>query len=448
LVLTFSLRLCLAFVNWRALSIHMMNLLTWFGPWQPTRVLMSCVLVCMALAVSASVRAQEIEQYLHTAEKISLTLSQALESAWQRSLEASESRSRLAIVQADQAVNQSWLAASPAFRMGQRDGQTGTPSGSRETELGLSLPLWWPGLRAAGGQVTQYQLGLSIAKEQAERLRLAGRLREAIGALNLAEVELNQVQRQVKDLGQLTQDVEKRVRAGDLSPSDALAARSELLGAQARAVEARQALAFQQSQWHLLTGVPSLKLQTRPAPTLAQLPDTHPELVLANAAVDMGQRRAYLARLKRSDLPELSVGMRQEQPGQGAGLQSSVVVALRVPVGGQVYQQPSIASALGELDISQTQAVRTRQRLTAEVTLAQSQLSLSHAQLQTERERAQLLSERARLIDKSFRAGESALPDMLRALTAAASAESAFARQQINHQIAIARIEQALGLLP
>jgi outer membrane protein TolC len=82
------------------------------------------------------------------------------------------------------------------------------------------------------------------------------------------------------------------------------------------------------------------------------------------------------------------------------------------------------------------------------LTLAQSQLSLSQAQLQAERERAQLLTERARLIDKSFRAGESALPDMLRALTAAASAESAFARQQINYQTAIARIEQALGLLP
>ena len=97
---------------------------------------------------------------------------------------------------------------------------------------------------------------------------------------------------------------------------------------------------------------------------------------------------------------------------------------------------------------SPAHAVLLRQRLAAELTLAQSQLSLSQAQLLAERERAQLLSERARLIDKSFRAGESALPDMLRALTAAASAESAFARQQINHQTAIARIEQALGLLP
>ena len=402
----------------------------------------------MALAACASVQAQDSKQVSPTAATGSFTLNQALEAAWQRSLEVSESRSRYALVQAEQTVNQSWLVAAPAISMGQREGRAGAPAGSRETELGLAFSLWWPGQRAAGGQAAQSQLGLSHATEQAERLRLAGRLREAIGALHLAEAELHQVERQVQDLGQLTQDAERRVRAGDLAPSDALAARAELLGAQAQAGAARQALAVQQAHWHLLTGVPPLKLQTRAAPVLAQLPDTHPELVLASAAVDLGQRRAELARVQRPDSPELSLGMRQERPGLGAGLQSSVVVALRVPVGGKVYQQPRIAAALGELDIAQTQAQRTRERLTAEVTLAQRQMSLSQAQLQAERERAQLLAERARLIDKSFRAGESALPDMLRALAAAASAESALARQQINHQTAIARIEQALGLLP
>ena len=95
-----------------------MKLLTWFEPWQPIRALLPFVLVCLALASPTSGRAQN-----STAAKVSLTLNQALEAAWQRSLEASESRSRLAIVQADQAVNQNWLAAAPAFSIGQRDGK-------------------------------------------------------------------------------------------------------------------------------------------------------------------------------------------------------------------------------------------------------------------------------------------------------------------------------------
>jgi outer membrane protein TolC len=289
---------------------------------------------------------------------------------------------------------------------------------------------------------------LAQATEQAQRLRLAGRLREAIGALHLADVELQQVERQVQVLGQLTQDVERRVRAGDLARADALAARSEWLAAQAQASSARQALGIQLAHWHLLTGVPPLKVQTSLATSLTQLPDNHPELVLASAAMDLGQRRADLAQVQRPDSPQLTLGMRQEQPGQGANSQSSLVVALRLPLGGQFYQQPRIAAALGELGILQTQSQRTLERLTAEVALAQSQLGLVQVQLQAEQERAQLLAERARLIDKSFRAGESALPEMLRALAASASAESALARQQINHQTAMARLEQALGLLP
>ena len=394
----------------------------------------------MALMMPNSVRAQESTRVVSTAEVGALTLNQALEAAWQRSLEASESRGRYARAMADQGVTQSWLAAAPALSVGQREGLAGAPANSRETEFGLALPLWRPGQRVAGGQAAQSQSVWGQATEQAERLRLAGRLRESIGALHLAEVELQQVERQVQVLGQLTQDVERRVRAGDLASSDALAAKSEWLAAQSHASVARQALSVQQTHWQLLTGLPPLKLQTIVAPALAQLPENHPELVLAGAAVDLGHRRSDLARVQRSDSPQLTLGMRQEYPGQGAGSQSSVVVALRVPLGGQVYQQPRIAA--------QTQAQRTRERLTAEVALAQSQLSLSQAQLQAERERAQLLAERARLIDKSFRAGETALPEMLRALAAAASAESSLARQQINHQTAVARLQQTLGILP
>jgi outer membrane protein TolC len=287
-----------------------------------------------------------------------------------------------------------------------------------------------------------------VAFEQAERLRLAGRLQEALAAVQVAEAESRQAQRQTETLRHLSEDVQRRVRAGDLAPADALAARSEWLAAQAQSSAAKQALGIAQAQWRLLTGLEPLPFQGPVAPTLIQLPETHPELLLANAAVDLGQRRAELARVQRPDSPELTLGVRQDRPGQAAGSQNSVVMAIRLPFGAQVHQQPRIAAALGEMQIAQTQAQRTRERLEADLALAQSRLSQSLSQLDAERERSALLVERARLIDKSFRAGETALPEMLRALAAAASAESAYARQQIHHQLAIARLEQALGLLP
>ena len=72
----------------------------------------------------------------------------------------------------------------------------------------------------------------------------------------------------------------------------------------------------------------------------------------------------------------------------------------------------------------------------------------AQVQLDAEAARTRLLRERAILIDKSFRAGETPLPDLLRALSAAAQADSAVARQTAALGLARARLQQALGLLP
>jgi cobalt-zinc-cadmium efflux system outer membrane protein len=52
------------------------------------------------------------------------------------------------------------------------------------------------------------------------------------------------------------------------------------------------------------------------------------------------------------------------------------------------------------------------------------------------------------LIDKSFRAGETPLPDLLRALAIASQADSAVARLTAALGLARARLEQSLGELP
>ena len=304
------------------------------------------------------------------------------------------------------------------------------------------------GQRDAAGQAAQSQSVWTQAFEQAERLRLAGLLRDAIAAVHLADVDLQQALQQAEAFGMLARDVQRRVKAGDLAPADDLAARSESLTAQAQVSAAREELALQQSNWRLLTGMDPLLLHLSEAPVMSPLPDSHPELLLAHAAVDLGQRRAAVARIQQTDAPELNLGLRQDRIGQGTAIQNSLALAVRIPIGGEVYKQPRIAAALGELDAAQTQAERVRERLLAQLAQRQSQLMQSQSLLLIARERASLLRDRARLIDKSFRAGETALPEMLRALAAAASAETAYARQQINHQWAISRLEQAMGLLP
>ena len=75
-------------------------------------------------------------------------------------------------------------------------------------------------------------------------------------------------------------------------------------------------------------------------------------------------------------------------------------------------------------------------------------MGIAEEQVRAEATRAELLRERATLIEKSFRAGEGALPELLRASAAAAQAEAALAGQRAALGLARARLNQINGRLP
>ena len=381
-------------------------------------------------------------------EMAATSLRMALEAAWQRAVQATESRGRQALAKADQAIAQSLLAAAPVLSLGQREALAGAASASRETEAGVSLPLWWPGQRSVGARAAEFASTWALAFDQADRLRLAGQLREALAMVHLAAAEVEQSHQRAKIMGQLATDVERRVSAGDLAPADAMAARAASLAAEAQLGEARLTYEDRQRQWRLLTGMAPLKFASSSVPALTEVPDAHPELVLARAAIDLGQGRADLLRLQRSDAPQLALGLRQEQLSEGKGSLSSFGLSVRIPMGSELYQRPRLERALGELEAARTQAERIHARLVSDLAGAQRQLAESLSLLELAQERTALLGERARLVDQSFKAGETALPEMLRTLAAAADARSALARQRVSHQLAISRLEQALGFLP
>ena len=101
-----------------------------------------------------------------------------------------------------------------------------------------------------------------------------------------------------------------------------------------------------------------------------------------------------------------------------------------------------------ELDVLRLQEQRLRERQAAEASTARQALDSMEQQVAKEQARLALLRERAQLLDKSFRAGETPLPDLLRAVASAAQAEGALARQLSAVGAARARLNQALGVTP
>lgn len=377
-----------------------------------------------------------------------VTLRAALDAAWQRAVAARESEGQRRRAEADRAVAGSFWAAPPSLELSYRSDRLQSNAGQRETEIGVAVPLWLPGQRTARAATADAAAAQARAAEQVARLRLAGELRETAWQLAASQAALAQANTQAQGLKQLTDDVERRVRAGDLARADTLAAQAEQLAAAAQQAEARQRVQAARARWALLTGLaagPDLAAANDVTPGSAT---PHPELQLASQSTELAHQRVELMRRSRRDAPELSVGVRQDVPGRAEASQGSLVVGLRLPFGTDDRNRPMEAAALSELDVAQAYEQRMRERLESDIAAARDALSSAQAQVDAETARAGLLRERAALIDKSFRAGETPLPDLLRVLAAAAQADSAAAAQTAALGLARARLQQALGLLP
>ncbi|MFP5382075.1 MAG: TolC family protein [Gammaproteobacteria bacterium] len=383
----------------------------------------------------------------HTAERVPLRV--ALDAAWQRAVVAREAEAQLRRTDAARLASQSLWAAPPSLTISHRDDRLQGNDGRRETELGVALPLWLPGQRDAHQGVTTAASAQAVSAEQAARLQLAGELREQAWAWASLAAEVTQAEGQVQSLQRLADDVGRRVRAGELARADVLAAQAEHLAAEAALTDARQRLELARTRWVQLTGLTA-------APDLVAVPESaaepamtsHPELQSATQATELALRRVELMRHSRRDAPELTVGVRQDHGGSGAASEDSVVVGLRLPFGGDARNRPLESAALAELDVAQTRLQRLRERVESDATLAREAVRAAELQREAGTTRARLLRERAELIGKSFDVGETPLPDLLRALAAAAEADAALARHTAALGLARARLQQALGLLP
>ncbi len=356
------------------------------------------------------------------------------------------------MAQAERQVAESWLVAPPSLNVAQREGVSAATRGERETELGVSLPLWRWDQRARSQASAAAEAAWAHASQQVALWRVAGQVREAAARVRLAQADLVQVNAQQQLLAKLAEDVARRVRAGDLAPADELAARAELLGWEAQTAQARWSLQADMSAWQTLTGLSVLPLAeplaiAGVAPAAMGDLAAHPEAQLASLVVERARARVASASQLAGAAPELGVSWRQERANLG-GAQNSVALSLKLPFGTATHLQPPLAAALAEQDTALAEQAQTRRQLSAQLELAQAHWANTQAQATTEQARARLLRQRGQWLQRSFSVGETSLPELLRALSAAAQAEAAAARQQAALAQAWARLQHAQGLMP
>lgn len=423
-------------------------------PWFVACTVAGCAAVGGAWPIAAQTRSPAPSSTLAAASAHyrRIPLAEAVEAAWQRAVPAREAQAQGRRAQAEQTAAASLWAAPPTLELNHRNDRWQTHAGRRESEIGVALPLWQPGQRDARSAAAGAERQLADAQTQAARLRVAGQVREAAWRWSAAQAETDAASAQVQYLQRLADDVQRRVHSGDLARADALAARAELLDAQSLRGEAGQRLQAAQAQWRNLTGLEALPEVATPSISWDGLDmptsDEHPELRLAAQAVERARKRVDVVNTSQRDAPELLLRYREESPGTGQTAQRSVGIGMRIPFGTDGRNAPLQAAALGELDVAETAELRLREKHQTDLGLARSTVRNAARQLEDMRDRAALLRARTQLIDKSFQAGETPLPELLRAANAAAQADAALARQQAALGLTQAQLHQILGLLP
>jgi outer membrane protein TolC len=409
--------------------------------------------VVAGLSLACATQAQPANDVAVASESSSIqetTLAMAVDAAWGRAVAAAESTGHIRQAQAELHAASAWWAAPPSVELAHRTDRLQTNRGARETEVALAVPIWLPGQKAARQQAADASLALSRLSEAEGKLLVAESVRELLWQVALLRAGHAISREQAATLKAISMDVDKRVAAGDLARADALAAKGELLSAQAAQIQAGTQLEAAQRQWLALTGLQQIP-DTGPGamePITPRSLERHPGLASAAQQVELSHRRLDLVAKSGRSAPEIVTRLRQDVGGYGQRSAYSVGVAVRIPLGTADRNAPMEAAALTDLEVAQSKEQVRRAAVAAGVDNAKAAAQSLQLQLEAERSKASMFRERAQLIRTAFDAGETSLPELLRATNAAAQADFAVARQEAALGLARARLQQAYGQLP
>ncbi|NHN88767.1 TolC family protein [Acetobacter conturbans] len=317
----------------------------------------------------------------------------------------------------------------------------------------ISVPLWLPGQGTATEDAALADEKVATHQMKVQRLATGVHVLELAseGAVLSARIAN---QEKVSDvLGRTMRDVEKALRAGEVSDTDYEATVTEKEDVDGMLAEARQHLENVRADLESLTGddaLPDLsgidgRLLSR---FDAQLnPERDPRIELADSVLK--QARASYAVARHSYMPNPQVGVilsRQEQ--YDSPWDTQVGVQFQMPLPSEARNVPLVmkeVQAIGRAERDDTQAHR---RIKAEYRQLRNQLTTATQILQHARELHIHSDRRANDLASAWQVGEIPVIEYLRARRTALTAAERYAQADIVMRAAIARMMLMSGNIP
>lgn len=389
-----------------------------------------------------------------TAVRPPVTLKDHFEAAWARHPEAQALPARRDASQAQRRSAAAWTPEAPSLEASHSSDRLTRNTGSRELEVGLSIPLWLPGERGRSAALAEAEAAALESQAQAARLRLASAVRDAWWSALRGRVVLDLARDQLTRAHLTAEDVARRTRAGELSRADQHQAEGAVAAARAAEAQAQAQLAAAQLALLSLSGAaasemaPTTEAEPGSAPNIATGSTRHPDLTALEDRARVADRATALADAQSRARPELTLASSSDRGAAGEQATQRLTLALRIPFGSAPQQDRQMALARAESLEAQARLVLARADLQAQVDAAHARVLAARTQLGAAERRAQLAQEARGFFDQAFRLGETDLPTRLRMEGEAAEAERQAALGRIDLAAAISAWRQALGLLP
>lgn len=383
-----------------------------------------------------------------TASSASLSLAEAFRHALSQQPWTLAAGDRQREQQSREALADSWLADSPTIASGLK---TGNREGLREFEIEISAPIATASRRSLQLASARGESAVYAAHLAQMTLKLAGEVRDAYWAVQLAAGELTLADDEVKRAEAVAVDSARRTAAGDSARVDTLQAELTVQTLRSTRVEAEQRLNAARQLLRGLIGDAAARgladiVETRGSAASGAL-NGHPSLRLAAQSAQLARAKLNEASALTNGAPTLSFALTNERSNAGANA-SAARIGMSFPFGGAQRAAPRIAQAGAELTEAQASVRLLRRQLEVDAASAQATVVSAERRIEVLTERGRLAHEVATLYAKAYRLGELDLATRLRAEGERANANLALSRARVELKNAISRVNQSLGLLP
>ena len=277
---------------------------------------------------------------------------------------------------------------------------------------------------------------------------MAGTVRELIWDYALAENSVESASSALEMAQRTESDMQRRVKLGELSRSDLLLAQQQTLLREEELSAAKAELNHALARYEVIAGSRRMPGQWREQKaSIEEITDTHPALYTLAMDVERARSEVLLLRKERGEPVTVGVTGYRARAETGGDYNDSLQLNVGIPFGPKSYRDVKLAELQQKVADAQATLVTKHRQLMADLHEAEHAIHRIEEALSIADKSRRLSEEQLRMAQIAFKVGESNLFALLLVQNKSVQSRRQYRESRIKLQRAIARYNQAVGVI-